>query len=182
MIKKKGFTIIEIIVVIAVVGMTLPTIFSLMFLSFQAQNRVRALQNVKESGDYSFSVMQSLIRQFGHGIYKAADSSSINKVCGSTGESYTGRLYFKDINDNFFSFSIDNNRIASTSGAIVYYLTPENVTAQEADFVISCERLTDFDPPLVTIDFTLTVGATQLRYEDKAELRYQTKVKLRNID
>jgi len=182
MIKKEGFTIIEIIVVIAVIAMTLPTIFSLMFLSFQAQNRVRALQNVKESGDYAFSVMQSLIRQYGNGIYKAADSSSANKVCGITGDNYTGRLYFKDSNNDFFSFSIDNNRIASTSGVMVYYLTPENVTAAAEDFVISCERLTDFDPPLVTIDFTLTVGATQLRYEDKAELRYQTKVKLRNID
>src|SRR3989338_822570 len=108
MIKKEGFTIIEIIVVIAVIAMTLPTIFSLMFLSFQAQNRVRALQNVKESGDYAFSVMQSLIRQYGNGIYKAADSSSANKVCGITGDNYTGRLYFKDSNNDFFSFSIDN--------------------------------------------------------------------------
>src|SRR3989338_1614864 len=179
--KKSGFTLIEMIVVIGVISITIPTIFSLMFLSFQSQKRVKALASVKQSGDYTLSVMQSLIRQYANSIYSIGDISPVNQICSSAGDEAVEPLYFKDDTDHFFNFAIQDGRIASYSGTMVYYLTPEDVVADDTTFSMSCTRLTDFDPPLVTIDFPLSVGQGKLRREEKATLRYQTKVKLRNL-
>ena len=59
---NKGFTLIETIVVIAVIGLTLPVLFATILTLMRQQIKIYRLSQVKREGDYIINLMENTIR------------------------------------------------------------------------------------------------------------------------
>jgi prepilin-type N-terminal cleavage/methylation domain-containing protein len=186
--SKKGFTLIEMLIVIAIIAITLPVVFSIFVVSLQSQAKVFVLQNVKKNGDSALDVIEYLVKNKIYTIY--SDSGLTNEVCttrsnqgtDATYSSSSGNpLYFADKDGN--SFYVDQVNDSGTTRIAYYYpdahfLTTPLVAVQ--NFSISCSRSSFLSPPVIAISFTVSQLDSVTRHENTATLNYQTKIKLRS--
>lgn len=178
--NKVGLTIIELIIVITVIGISLPAIFGLFFTMLRARAKTYALQEVKRNGDNALTIMETLIRQRALSIY--SDSTLANEICAATSSQSNGPLYFKDKDAALFYFIAEGVNpviIASHTASLTYNLTNQKVAV--SNFSMQCFRKITFSPSIVKIDFDITSFSTSAtRQEENAKIHYTTQVKLRN--
>ena len=183
---KSGFTLLETMIVIGIISLILPLIFSIVFSITRQQAKVYVLSTVKREGDNALSVIENLIRTNAIGIYSVQALSS--KVC--TTASYDGgngsSFYFSDKDGNWFNFKTTTDtgllKIASDSSVIstAIDLTSTKNT-QISAFNISCDQTSSTSSPIISIQFTIAQKqTTSTRIEDLASLNYSTKIKLRS--
>lgn len=183
---KSGFTLLETMIVIGIISLILPLIFSIVFSITRQQAKVYVLSTVKREGDNALSVIENLIRTNAIGIY--SDQTLSSKVC--TTASYDGgngsSFYFSDKDGNWFNFKTTTDtgllKIASNSSVLnsVIDLTSTKNT-QISLFNISCDQTSSITSPIVSIQFTIAQKqTTSTRVEDLASLNYSTKIKLRS--
>ena len=101
---KKGFTLIETIVVVAVIGLTLPVIFSIFFVLFQQQTKIYRLNTVKKEGDYVINLIENTIRDDAVTILSSnspipPDATNLKCANDSTSYSSTSSLTFQMVKD-----------------------------------------------------------------------------------
>lgn len=188
-----GFTLIETIVVIAVIGLTLPVIFSIFFVLFREQTKIYRLNTVKKEGDYIINVMENTIKN--KAIMTMNNNSPIppdstNTVCATDASDYgvsptVSSLYFLDQNGKWFGYIFGAQTISSNSASLT---SPVDLTSNKtiiSNFSISCMRKYKFSQQLISISFNIcykigTDDCTSSRSEETASLHYQTRIKLRN--
>lgn len=188
--KKKGFTIIEVIVVIAVVGLTLPVMFSIFFVLFQQQTKVYRLNSIKKEGDYIIRLVENNIKDNATMILRTNSPippDDTNKVCFDDLSSYssTTSLYFLDENSAWFGYTADSRTIASDSANLAAAIDLTSSKILISNFSVSCSRTYTFSQPLVLLSFDIcydsgTGDCNSSRPEEVASLHYQTRIKLRN--
>lgn len=187
--KRNGYTFIEIIIVIGIVAITLPIIFSLFFVNLRSASRIYTLQEVKRNGDTALSSIESFVKNDASEIITSYSNET--EICNTPLLPLTptptpaSSIYFKNKhNVNFgFSLAVNNgvNKIASESASVgaVSYLTNDNVTISNLQF--SCQSLSSFASPSVNVSFTISknvpLGAPTA---DKASLNYSSRIRLRN--
>lgn len=185
---KRGFTLIETIVVVAVIGLTLPVIFAIFFVLFQQQTKIYRLNTIKKEGDFLINLISNNIKNDASIILSSNSPlppDSTNKKCDgdSTNYSSNSSLYFLDKNGEWFGYLVSGNTIASSSAS----LASINLTSSKtkvSSFSISCSRTYMYSQPSVSLSFDIEfcndVACSQTRPEELASLHYQTKIKLRN--
>jgi len=182
--QKKCFTLIEMIVVIATIGLVLPALFSIIFSILQQQVKIQRLSIVKREGDYVLNVMENTIRNYGESIHSATPPTESNKICQSS--SLENASYFKDKFGNWFRFYLNTTNSISSESSVLNNGLPGSVSLNSSqtkitNFSIQCYRTSLYSPPVVNISFTIEYNTTSLRVEEKVTpLTYQTKVKLRS--
>lgn len=178
---RRGFTIVELIIVIAVIAIAIPAVFGVFFSMLQARLKVVALEEVKRNGDSAINIMKHMIQNNAVAIY--SDNTLNTQVCNTSASSSPGPLYFKDKDNlaSYFNFKIDSDRISiSGPSAVLNYIT--NLKTITSNFSVSCSRtIATYNTfPIVTISFDITAAAASTRQEEKAKLNYRAKIKLRN--
>jgi len=180
---KKSFTLIEMIVVVGVVSITMPIIFSIIFLILRQQIQLYGLQEAKKQGDSAMVIMKGIIRNHAKSIYENqtdADNGT-NAICENQTLTSLSSSYFRDDDSIPFGFALKpialgNDYIASYSAI----LTPDTeipLTNQKVivtDFEMRCRRENIFSPPLVSINFNIKYAG----FPNK--LNYRANVRLRN--
>lgn len=193
-IKIKGFTLIETIVVVAVIALTLPVIFSIFFVLLQMQTKIYRLNTVKKEGDYIINLIENTIRNDAVTIISSPiPPDDTNKVCADDLSVYPlsstiSNLYFLDKNGLWFGYIANGLTLASDSSKLDSQgLDPVNLTSSKTkvnDFSISCSRTNLYSQPSVSLSFRIEycpdVACSQTRPEETASLFYQAKIKLRN--
>ena len=178
-IKKLGYSALEMLIVIGMISLLIPAMFALFFSNLRAQSKVLILQEVKRNGDNALGAMTTIIKQYGRSLHSAIPPLSSNEICTNDNPNFNdGRIYIKDVNGNWFSFYVSQNKIASESsqtGSVD--LTNDKVSI--SSFALTCTRTSEFSPPLVSISFIASQSAITDRQDEKSTLNYQTKVKLR---
>lgn len=175
--KRKGFTLVEVIVVIAAIGIVLPALFAILFSLLKQQIKIYQLSEVKRQGDYAFSIMESTVRLNALSIYEATNTTP---VCANAGDTNIPAGFFHDDKDNWFRYAISSGRIASQSsvaGATVD-LTTNAVTI--SNLVIQCSRTARYSAPIISLQFTVTAGTAASPTEKRATMTYRTRIQLRN--
>lgn len=175
--SKKGFTLIEVIVVIAVIGMIIPAIFSVIVAILQQELKIYQLSEVKRQGDYALAIIESTIKTNAVSINDAGTGG--NEVCADAGESGNAD-YFRDEQGNWFRFTVSNSRIASGSSIVnaTGEITKSNVVV--TNFSLTCARPNGAAPAIINVQFTVSAGGSSTRQEERASITYRTKLKLRN--
>lgn len=184
--KKSGFTLLETIIVIGIISLILPIIFSIVFSITRQQAKVYVLSTVKREGDNALSVIENLVRNNAIAIY--SDQALSSQVCttisydGGSGSSF----YFSDKDGNWFNFKTATDtellKIASDSSVLNSAIELTSVkNTQISSFNISCDQTSEITSPIVSIQFTISQKqTTSTRIEDLASLNYSTKIKLRS--
>ena len=190
--KNKGFTLIEMIVVISTIALSLPILFSIVFTILQQQTKIYRLTEVKRQGDYVLNTMENLIKNYAASVHSSQPPSENNKICQWQNEQ-TINGYFLDKFGSYFRFcrsntgsncDADGNYIASFSSILnngnSQTIPLNNDKVRISDFLLTCYQTNPYSPPVVGISFIIYYNTTSTRPEDKAQMTYQTKVKLRS--
>lgn len=186
--KIKGFTLIETIIVVAVLGLTLPVIFSIFFVLLQQQTKIYRLNTTKKEGDYLINLISRNIKNDASIILSSNSPlppNLTNKVCDADSTNYSSNssLYFLDKNGRWFGYLINGNALASSSANLAS-TNLNSARTRITGFSIACSRTYMYSQPMVTISFDIefcnTVACDQARTEEISTLHYNTKIKLRN--
>jgi len=189
---RKAFTLIETIVVVAVIGLTLPVLFAIIFAITRQQVKIYRLSQIKKEGDYLISVMENTIRDRAITIYKSDlidDANIVCKVVEDYPSSPVDHLYFIDEDKQFFGYKIDVNKVASAAVDLVsgdpYTVDLTSGKTLVSNFSISCSRSSIYSPASISLSFDVCYdtglpNCATTRPEEIASLHYQTRIKLRN--
>lgn len=160
--KKHGFSLIELIVVIGLLSVLMLAITSTVLMTIISSNRIRTSSKVKQAGNYAMGQIQSLIRSARSvNLCTSPDSISIVNQDGGTTQLLTE-------ND-----AGGVTRIASNSGS---FLTPENLSV--TSFSLVCQP-DDTNVSLVKLSFDLQDTITTRDLENPL-LHFETSINLRN--
>jgi len=185
--KLKAFTLIEMLVVVAVIGLVLPAIFAIVFGIARQQTKIMRLSQVKGEGDYILTVITNNIRNNAISIHTDTPGDSLNEVCLNV-ESQSpipSSLYFLDSEGATFGFSFAGNKVSSESSVVATSLLNTDKTIV-SNFEIGCTKTATFSNPTVLINFDIcydtgTGTCISTRPEEIANLHYETTVKLRKF-
>ncbi len=177
-----GYTLIEMVVVIGVITIVLPALFSIIITILQQQSKIYQLQEIKRQGDNALTVMENLIRNRARTLSFSPNFDEANQICRSPQEETSGpytSLYFKDDTGNYFQLYLNSAKITSQS-AILNNIVNSDLTGskiQVDSFSLSCVKRAEFSTPLISISFSLKYKDSS---QDSPSMTYQTKVKMRN--
>ena len=185
--KKKAFTLIEMIVVISILGLIMPVIFTVIFGIVREQVKIFRLSQIKEEGDFVLNTLGNTIRGNIVSIHSASPPDSTNIICDTVGASTPSTvLYFLDKDANWLGYGTSGNQIASYSAS--FASPPLNLTSSKtiiSNFQISCQKTAVYSGATVLLGFDIcyNTGAgscLSTRPEETATLHYQTRFQLRN--
>lgn len=156
---KKGFTLIEIIVVVGILGIVTVMGTNLFFSILRGSTKTKILQLVKQNGDYAITVMGRMIRN-ARSVSGGGSSITILNSDGMT-----------------TIFSCGENRIASNGASLVS--SEVKVEDCSAVFTVTPGEA-GIKPAVVKINFNLSQAAVATRLEEQASVNFQTTVSSRN--
>ena len=159
--NSKGFTLVETVVVVFLLGLIVAVSGSLFFAILKGASKAEVVKEVKQNGDYAMNFMIRTIR----------NAQSIQSC-----EASSLTIENSDQSSTTFYCLIEDSvtKIASGSSA----LTNKTVTAgSPCSLSFVCQEM---DPPAVTISFTLfQKGAVGQRVEETAQSNFRQTVQLR---
>lgn len=159
--KVKGFTLVELLVVVGVIA-TVGTMVGNLFLSnLRTAAKTKALTEVKQNGDYALSVMERMIR----------NAKEVQAGCPGVGTSLT--ILNPDGETTEFICDTVNEQIASNSGI---FLTSDKLVLTSCSF--DCQQPQE-KPAVIDISFALRKGNVSWGKEFTAEASFQTTVSTR---
>ena len=181
-----GFTLIEMLVVIAVIAITLPSIFAIVFGIARQQTKIYRISSVKKEGDYVLNLLTSIIKNNAVSIHSASPATILNEICLIVeSPAPATSLYFQDSTNNWFGYFATSNVISSDSSNLADPIVLNSNKILVNNFSIGCEKTASFSNANILLSFDVcydTGGGlcTSTRPEETANLHYQTRIKLRN--
>ncbi len=183
---KKSFTFIEVIVVISIIGLIIPAIFSVIFGLVREQLKVYRLSVVKKQGDFILNNFSTLIKNDAKTIHSANPPSDANEQCAAANSNYTSTngLYFLDPDNNWFGLTLSSGQISSSSASTnVNYNSSQTIVS---GMTMTCQKSGLYSAPIITLDFdicyeTTTGVCSSTRPEDTATLHYETTIQLQSF-
>jgi prepilin-type N-terminal cleavage/methylation domain-containing protein len=167
--NRKGFTLIELIVVMSIFVVVGGLIISILFITFRGSNKAETMSIVKQNGTFALSQMVKQIRY--------ARSLDAPASCVPTANAPT--LTVTALNDGLqTTFSCPNSQaspITSNSAALV---DSNAVSVTYCSFTCSQNNISE--PPRVTIQFTLSSKNSSGLVESQSSIPFQTSVIMRN--
>jgi len=163
--KKNGFTLIEIMIVVVILGIIVVIGSGAFFSILRGSTKTKTLQMVKQNGDYAISVMERMIRNARILIYPTTDST----VASITIENPDG-------GETVFSCESDRATISSNGASLL----SNEVKVSDCNIFEVTVGQPEVKPATVKINFNLTQVEITNRPEEQAEVNFQTTVTLRN--
>lgn len=160
-IEKKGFTLVEMVVLMGVIAIVGVMISNLFLTNLRTAAKTKALTEVKQNGDYVLSVMERMIRN-------AREVSDYNALSITVINPDEGTTVFRCENDG-------DEKITSNSAAL---------TSIKVRVSSDCEEFLSYQAPtgkplVVKIKFTLSQKGASLGREFTAQVPFQTTVSTR---
>lgn len=170
-----GFSLIELLIVITLIGIIGVIISQVFIMGFKIQAKSEIVKEIKQNGDFALSVIENMVR----------NSADINSgQCNISGNMLT------ITNQDGYSTTFDctsNTQIASISAysglypTIVTSLTNNKVTVSNCSFVIVCPTPA-LNPKYVFMNYTVRQSGSGIIPTPGAysSLDYQSTISLRN--
>ncbi len=181
----KGFTLIELIVVVSLTVLLMLTATSIFLSTLVGNTKNSASLQVRNEGEYALSQMEFLLRNAvelvpnSDGLICEQDMSSIAFKSYDSG--ITELLQEEDVNDSNMVKIASNSGVKATVGSSSTYLTSGSIQIV-SDLDFDCQRGADLGTAYVTISFDLQKGETGVdKDRDIVRQTFQTGVNLRSI-
>ena len=157
--RIKGFTLMELVVTVGILGMIVVTIMGMFFRSFRGGTKADTVMTLDQNVQMSLSLLERFV--------KNAQSVSVGGSCPSTGDSLTVESW----DGGLTVFSLENGQLASNGAAI----SGEAVVI--SDLVFECARLQGV-PDQVKVRFNAV--RTDAGGGAETEASYESVINLRN--
>ena len=160
--KNFGFTLIEMLIVIMVLGLVSVIGSNLFIGTLLGSSKAEILKEVRQNGEYALGIMEEMI-----------------KYCANVKDCESNSITIKVGNDQAVTFKVLDDagvaRIASNSS----YLTSNKVKV--VNFSVSCGTLVPGRPASVVINYSVEQKELTARPENKASMQFYTIVTTRNV-
>lgn len=156
--RKKSFTLIEMIVVIGVIALLVPTIFAMTFALIRQQLTLFGYSELKRQGSLVQQSIRNTIATRGMSVTDSSYSDiDICPPLTSPTPTPAQRIYLLDTNNEGFSFFqelAEPYRFASYSASTgkTYFLTNSNISLTDVAF--TCYRTDEASSPFVYASYT----------------------------
>jgi prepilin-type N-terminal cleavage/methylation domain-containing protein len=146
--KRSGFTIIEMVVVISIIALILPVFFSIVYTLIKQQTQILVLQRIKESGDFASQRVVSLIKN--NAVSIDTNCSSVELQAYIQGASAV--MCFEDRFGNPFTIYIDEqSKMASASALTGEVILIGNST--DFPLTVTDANFTESSPESIKLNF-----------------------------
>jgi len=164
--KKNGFTLLEMMMVIGILGIITVIGSGAFFSILRSSTKAKTLQMVKQNGDYAISVMERMIR-------------NARVLVSPTSNSTVSSITIKNPDGETTTFSCQEDQLTIASNGASLLSSEVKVSNCSNIFDVTVGQA-GIKPAVVEINFTLTQAGTTSRPEEQAEVNFQTTVSLRN--
>lgn len=164
---KKGFTLIELVIVVSVLAIILVTVTTVLLTSFRARSRVDISDKLEQNGNFALAeIRNNILNSDGQNVVFCGGNtiSFVNKQDGAT----------------ITLSCADGDKIASAS-AVTQRLTSADVVALNCATFVSCSSLVS--GIVSTVDFKFVLATNTMPSVGIAETisrAFETKVVIRN--
>lgn len=158
--KKKGFSLVEILVVLTLLGLVAVIAGQGFFSVLKGSSKSDVTIRVRESGNYALSLMERKLH------------SAVKISCIDSGQNGSRTVKYTDANGTVSQFSCQNSTITDGPTSIL----PADVIISECYFVCMTYGGTDS----VKVNVTFTQAAVTSRPEEAISVPLQTQIRLRN--
>lgn len=185
---NRGYTLIEVLIVITILGIIMPAVFSILYVILQQQAKIAEMTEVKRQGDYVMQFMKEKITREASGVRNDPDGLSGadagSNVCNTTTTSSLNSVN----GDEFvligkppnldFQFTNDGSQVFFDQNGIQTALNDTRVTIN--NFNMSCSWRSLYTPPMIGFSYEVTfnranpdaeLGITKMYYQSKFMLR-----------
>jgi prepilin-type N-terminal cleavage/methylation domain-containing protein len=181
---RRGFTLIEVIVVISTLAFTLPIVTIILFIIIRQQIAVTRMTESKRQGDQATALIQNVLTQEVNSMYGSGGA-----VCANDTGAIQDILFFMDENGDDIQFGVSNGvlnitRVASGVASTEPLTNSQRVIVENSPtypFTVQCIRNKTYTDPIVGISFSV-IPFGNFRTEELATMRlhYSTKVIIRD--
>ncbi len=166
--RNGGFTLIEILIVVSLIGVMSIAITQVFMSILRSQSKGEIIKGVKQNGDYAYSVMESMIRNAQEVTDPTSCGSQVDEISIKNPDDYITR---------FYCTSGAVSLVASQSGTSNFFLTNSDVDASACHFIVNCPPTS---PKYVWMTFTLSQANAAAGVAETATETFEGIVSLRN--
>lgn len=180
---RRGMTLVEVVVVIGIISIALPALFSTLIVSTRQQVSISRINEVKNQGDSVLGTMTSRIKNNADKLcISSTDHASCGTVvCGTATATPVTIDSFTDKSGTFVRYYLNAESLYESTGGVVKRLTNDRVKVSL--LTIQCQKLSDTTRPIVSIQYTVLAEAVgNTKAEERATLDYSTKIAVDQID
>lgn len=186
---KQGFTLIEIVVVVGILGLILPILFSVIFTLLRMNLELSHLQRVKEVGDFVSNQIITTVRNNATSISSTCINEPPLDGVDALQDPETESILFEDSHKVCFGYYVDENgTLASVSAALKapdytnYTVKLIDSQAVNSDFLLTVESPDFSSQQEQAAKVTFTVKYSPLvSYLKPQQLTYQNFIYLRGL-
>lgn len=160
---KKGFTLLELLMFVALVGLILVGITQILGATLAGSGKSQSLQQVKQNGQFSMSTISRLLRQ----------ANSVT-VCGA------GQLDFSVLESGAtatYRFDTSSLRIRKTYNGVQSWLTDDNV--EVSSFICNMTAPGSGQPAVINLSFSVRKAGLSVE-SIIANINFKDSISLRN--
>jgi prepilin-type N-terminal cleavage/methylation domain-containing protein len=170
----KGFTLMEVIVVVAIVALTLQVVSAIAINIVRQQIAINALAETKRQGDLIFERIKSEVGK--RAVETKANPSGLEIDCLTEPGSSMINQYFTDSSGTDFYFYQSSQSIYYVNGdeEAVSLADPK---VSIADFSLVCFKPSEYSGKVITLDFDI-LSSVDMPYAQgkRVNLHYSTKI------
>ncbi|MBI2465336.1 type II secretion system protein [Candidatus Shapirobacteria bacterium] len=172
--SQRGFTLVEMVMIVGVLGIIMVSVSNIMISSFRVKTRVEVADQVEENGT-------SVLRQLRDNIILA---TGVGMTCAVNSDDIGSTLSFMNTNDGVVTNLVcyEEVKIASESANGSFDLTSPDVKVTGCNNFAKCELFPDSSDRItqVNLSFTLSSGNTSAPAEQSKTRSFQSSVVPRN--
>lgn len=182
---QKAFTLVEVIIVVAILGIVLQIVATILVTIMRQQTAIIRFGDVKKEGDQILARIKSEIQTKAKNTYN--DTAPGTEICTSASATNMLGEYFSKKTGGYFAINRVLPNLPTTPGKITFIDVTAGTTIDLSSKKVNitgvtfeCVKLGTYANKLIAIDFDIQATTNLMIAEGNPKLHYSTKVLIKD--